>query len=181
MTTSTLRSFRRALAGALAGGFLYANAAVITRPLARAGAFPVALPLPQAVADLFCIFGVFSSYETVNREVELEALCVRVEGMAAISRWVELDAERYFPFPRGERHTRLWAAGRSGGLPGLAPEEGRRLLAARIKARYERENPGEKLERIRVGATTWPRSTRGYDAERTPESTVRVHWYEVTP
>ena len=175
--------WRRLGAGLVIALVLYANAAVILRPLAARLALPRAvrdrlvLPLPAAIHDALHIFGVFSSYETMNREVVVEGLTETVRGGAHHFEWRRLDVDDWFPARRGERHTRLYAHRNVGNLTPRTFVETQRLLAARLKARHLREHPELPLHGLRVRVVSWPRSLAGYEAERRPGGMEVVTWH----
>ncbi|HEY9886608.1 MAG TPA: hypothetical protein V6C96_05030, partial [Vampirovibrionales bacterium] len=60
------------------------------------------LPITRQTADLFDMFGVFAYYEEINREIV-------IKGLNEKDDWVDLQIiDRYFPFTRGARQTRLY-------------------------------------------------------------------------
>ena len=47
----------------------------------------------------------------------------------------------------------------------------------KIKARYNREHPGQPFLRLRIHVLTWPRSLAGYEAGREPGTVQLVTWH----
>jgi hypothetical protein len=128
------------------------------------------------IHDAFHVFGVFSTYETVNREVIVEGLTDTVRGGVHHFEWRRFDDSEYFPFRRGEKYSRLYAHRNVGNLAPRTFVEAQRILAAKIKARYNREHPGQPFLRLRIRVLTWPRSLAGYEAERKPGTEELVTW-----
>jgi hypothetical protein len=151
------------------GAFVYTNAAVILAPVTRRFLESEGLPVPAWIADAFNVFGVFWTYETINREILIEGL------PRGSDRWIRLDPDELLPFPRGERLTRAWASRPFGDLPTMSQEEAFRVEARKMRERYGRLHPGKQLRRIRILLQTWPRSRRGYEKEKDRLETTT--WY----
>jgi hypothetical protein len=165
---------RRWLLLAVAAVLLYCNVAVILVPIHQRYPAVPSLPNIAEVADFFYIFGVFSSYETVNREVFIDAFVERSDGR---QEWIRLDAKEHFPFGRGERQSRMWA-NRTVGRLTREHRDAQRFLLQKVKERENRLHPERQVLIVRVYEETWPRSTEGYEAERN-RSTIRTAvWYE---
>lgn len=175
---SKLSRLRKWTVTAVTVGFIYVNAAAMNNFLRHQLPSLPRLPLSPALEDLFALFGVFSHFEVVNREVAIDALCeITVNGVNVAS-WIEIDPDEYFPFPRGEQLSRLAVARTWPGLSCNSPEAARHQLCAKLKARHELQHPGQRLRRVRISQITWPRSARGYEAERARAGACSVVWYE---
>jgi hypothetical protein len=166
------RGWQRATLSALAAVILYCNAAVILKPFASRGLTP-SLPIPDEVADQFWMFGVFSGYERVNREVVVKGLAHYPDGH---QRWIRLDARDFFPFDRGERLRRVWAYRQVGRLTPSHAQQQRQVMA-KLKARENRRHPERKVTKVLVYEETWPRGTRSYNAGRRSGTVHTQVWY----
>ncbi len=158
---------------------VYANVAVIVRPLRFLGRpLPSYLrpPIPREVEDAFLVFGMFSYYETRNREVYISGRVERVVDGKVRKDWIDLDPEEYVPFRRPERMQRLWARREIGRIT-WNHRKSQEFLARKIKERYARIHPGERILELRIYALEWPRSADGYFAEKRRDTTLRREWF----
>ena len=119
-----------------------------------------ALPVIDLLADPFFLFGMFNGYQ---REVQELALQGQREGA-----WVPLAAAEFFPGPAHEHALWAQASRRVGELltPRAIVRERARFLE-RIRLRHNALHPERRVERVRVGFLTWPKSRAGRDALRT--------------
>ena len=158
----------------LAAALLYGNLAVLLDPVERRYPALPRLPAPALPADFFKIFGVFSSYERVNREVVMEGLAELPDGR---QEWVRLDLDEHFPAARGEQQSRVWA-NRSLGPLSRTHRQGQQFVMDKVKERENRLHPERRIVAVRVYTEVWPRSTGGWTEERDPATVQRVTWYE---
>jgi len=143
---------------------LYTNAAVMLN-----GVVGPALPAPLGLADAFALFGVFHTYEGINREVAVEAFS------DAKGRWIAVDLDEIAPFPRGKRMTRLLSIRHLGtwAFPDLAAA--RRFLARKIRERVQRLHPDLAVSAVRVRSLTWPRGRDSYEQNQAEGKSVVVY------
>lgn len=158
----------------VAAALLYGNVAVLLGPVERRFPALPRLPAPALPADFFKIFGVFSTYERVNRELVMEGLAELPDGRRE---WVRLDLDEHFPAARGEQQTRVWAD-RSLGPLSRTHRESQQFVMDRVKERENRLRPERRIVTVRVVAEVWPRRTEGWTAGRDPATVQRVTWYE---
>jgi hypothetical protein len=162
----------KAAASLLLLGFIYCNLAVMfDRSAIRGG---LNLPLPRAFSNLFALFGVFSSYELLNREVVIRGLR---EDAAPGDEWIRIPAKEFFPVKRGERLTRAWVghqlylSGQEEQLRGMAH------LARKIRERHNARHPDARLQKVAIQVESWPRSLEGYKKLKMPDNTTLYTWY----
>lgn len=155
---------------------LWANVATVLNYPLYLWSSKILLPLPAQVYDAFLLFGVFSHYEVINRDIELYGITPATaedpEGTI-----VPLVASDYLPFQRGPMQSRTYVLkhGYSGGLVGqqMALAD----LAAKIRGRYNREHVERPIARLVIVEVTWPRAFRSYEALKSNES-LRVLYSE---
>ena len=80
-------------------------------------------------------------------------------------------------FVLAAKYSRLYAHRNVGSLERRTFIEAQRLLAAKIKARYNREHPEQPFLRLRIRVLTWPRILAGYEAGREPGMEQLVTWH----
>lgn len=148
---------------------LYANTAVILNyPLSRI-APRFSLPIDRRLYDLFILFGVFSHYETINRDVEIYGIMAATPSFPE-GQIIPLNPTDYFPFQRGEYLSRVVVA-RHSYMQGEAGQRGAfKSLAAKIRERYNRSHPATPIEKIAIVHVAWPRSVEGYESLKTNEA-----------
>lgn len=144
----------------LAASIVYLNIAALNAQFAANYAHVPALPVIDLLADPFFLFGMFNGYQ---REVQELALQGQREGA-----WVPLAAAEFFPGPAHEHALWAQASRRVGELltPRAIVRERARFLE-RIRLRHNALHPERRVERVRVGFLTWPKSRAGRDALRT--------------
>jgi hypothetical protein len=144
---------------------------VIVRPVAWHRLGWEGPPVPAWTADVFHVFGVFWTFERVNRDVAIEGRRAETDD------WIRLRAEELVPVSRAERMSRLWAGRRVGDFPQRTREETLALQARRLRARWNRTHPRERISAVRIVEETWPRSHEGYEARRAGNVRRRI-WHE---
>lgn len=87
------------------------------------------------------------------------------EGKTVNGQVVRIDIEQYMPFKHGEASIR-YRMSTFRDKPGAYKKVGEQLL----KLEYAK---GHAYEQIEVIWESWPKSTKGYNADRTPEKTER--------
>jgi len=162
----------RLLPSVLIVAVLYANVTVIVRPVTWQLLGWEGPPIPAWAGDALHVFGVFWTYESINRDVQVEGF-----RTGDRPRWIRLDVRELMPFSRGERMSRLWADRRIGTFPQRTREQALAFQARRIRERWNRTHPEDHLSRIRIVEQTWPRSHEGYEAEKAGNVRRQV-WYQ---
>ena len=137
--------------------FLYGNVALIVFGTG------LVVPTPRFLLVAFNVFGVFTLHEEINREILVEL------RLAGTDEWIVHDASEYAPTIVWKRLERFQA---HRDVHGPEAREAQRVLAEKIKARYNRLHPERPADRIRVSLQTWPRDARGYTVRR--EQDVRT-------
>lgn len=158
------RILQKGLLSTIALIYIYGNCAVLLNFL-----FAVILgrqlplfPVHYQLFDFFITFPVFTSYETVNTGFQIRG---HLEGRDA-EEWIDLKIEEYFPFPRGEVQARLYTGKFADNKGEDAQREARKFLARKIRERHNRNNPSQRIDRIKIEVEFWPRSKEGFFAEK---------------
>jgi hypothetical protein len=155
---------------------IYANLATMLTPVSRRHGPVPSLRIEATIKDFFWVFGVFSYYETFNRDVLIEGRTTELRDGRLYYKSVPIDHSPFFPFKRGEQHTRLWAERSIGSLPTMPHADAQRFMAQRIRERYNRDHPAQPIDKIRIVHLTWPRSRQGYYVEKKPDAIQRTYW-----
>jgi hypothetical protein len=148
---------------------VYSNVAVMLNyPLSQITP-RLSLPSNRHLDQLFILFGVFFSYETMNRDVEIYGITAATASSPE-GEIIKLDTADYFPFSSGEFQSRSMVA-RHAYLYGEAGQrDAWESLAAKIRGRYNRSNPATPIERVVIVLVNWPRSLQGYETLKTNET-----------
>jgi hypothetical protein len=162
----------KAAASLLILGFIYCNLAVMFHRSAVRGGLN--LPLPRAFSNVFALFGVFSSFELVNREVVIRGL--RADA-APGEEWIRISPQEFFPVKRGEQLTRAWVGHQLYFLGQQEQQRGMAHLSRKIRERYNAANPENPLQKVAIQVDVWPRSLKGYKKLKTPDQTTTHTWY----
>lgn len=173
---SCISIFKTSLVHALIFFVCYCNIAVIFNyPLSLISP-SLRLPIFREAYDLFLIFGVFSSYETINRDVELIGIRINNAENGNIQR-IKLTTEEFFPYSVGEIQTRTWVNkhGHYWGTPGR--QMALASLARKIRERYNRDHPAEQIQKVEIAQLTWPRSFESYEKLRNEKTIQRSVLY----
>lgn len=131
-------------ASAFAIVLVYANISVILWGIG------VPVPVLPATHDGFMLFGVFHTYEDINRETILE-------GRDASGAWLPLEIREHVPYELPERNRRLNAARVAGPLSFQSSSESHAFLLRKIRERHNRLHPDQPVDAVRIVMLTWPR------------------------
>ena len=143
-------------------GVIYVNAAIIfDYPLAKYAA-GFSFPMNWRVYDCFQIFGVFSSYEMMNRDVEIYGITAPTPSSPE-GRIIKLDLTEYFPFRRGEAQSRATVVRQLYMYGPVGQYEAYQVLAKKIRARYARLHPETPIEKIVIVQAAWRRNLEGFE------------------
>lgn len=135
------------------------------------------LPAAPFSMDMFNIAGVFSYYETINRQVFIEGRVSPKAECAKAGQWIQLEAKTFLPFSRGEQEMRLWVSRQYNEGGPIAQQKGFRQLARKIRNRHNRIHPQCPLTAVSFGVLTWPRSPQGFETLKTQTRVKRQTWY----
>ena len=141
--------WKRWAASAFAVLLVYANVSVI---LWGVGA---RVPVLPATHDGFMLFGVFHTFEDINRETILE-------GRDASGDWVKLDIREHVPYELPERNRRLNADRVAGPLSFRTSDEAHAFLLRKIRERHNRLHADRPVDAVRIVILTWPRHEDQY-------------------
>jgi hypothetical protein len=160
---------RKLAASAVILFVLYVNVAIIFNyPLAKFAA-GFSLPMTWQIYDCFQIFGVFSSYEMLNRDVEVYGITAPTKSMPE-GKIVRLDLAEYFPFGHGESQGRATVARHLYNFGPVGQYDAYQSLAKKIRARYARLHPEIPIEKIVIVQVAWRRNLEGFELMKLNEN-----------
>lgn len=139
------------LATVVAGLLIYLNAA----SLLQACRVRIDLPRPWYASRLFQVFSLFGYYTKNNYGYELQ-----VRSAEDTDNWFELNPYEFFPQTLGEANRRLNFYSYHS-----QPERKSatyRVMADRIKVRYNRAHAEESIDRVQIYLVEWPKSPDGF-------------------
>ncbi len=127
----------------------------------------------KALVDLFDTFSVFAYYETINRDFFVLGYSEET------GEWSDLAViEEYFPHYLGEQQMRLFLAKHFSNLSKEEYQEALKSFVGKIRAKYNREHPEEKVNKVALSYSVWPRSAKAYRALKLPETTSEYTLYK---
>ena len=169
-----MNGVRRFLMSAFMLCLIYFNAAVILNWPLKENEMGEPFPVWAPARDLFLLCGVFSYYETTNRELTIWGLAV--SPLTGDPYWKELPREDYFTGGRGERDNRMWASRQYNKRGTEYRWQSWRFMGRRIYDRYNGLHPLEPITKVAFQMRSWPRSPEGFYAKELGEGTTRQYW-----
>jgi hypothetical protein len=127
------------------------------------------LPSIPIITDLLDSFSVFSYYEMINRDFVIKGFPLN-SGQITDSDWTDLKVvNRYFPQFLGEQQMRLYLT-KHYSLGQEIHTKSCKGLAAKIRNRYNHENPDNLMKKVVIGIEFWPRGFQSYRQFKSKES-----------
>jgi len=111
---------------------------------------------------LYSNFDVFSIGSKNNKECVIWALIKNVRKSESDGQWIQLDIEIFLPYKRGEIFRRMQCVAQFNSGGRRARYEARKFYAKKIREKYNREHPDQRIVKVAIGVAKWPKSRRGY-------------------
>jgi len=118
---------------------------------------------------LFKIYSVFSAYSKTNRDYFLWAYTR--DKATGNEQWERLPTHAYFPFKRGEQHSRMQMRMHKFSLSGEDYKSAQSRMMEKILAKYNREHTDKQALKSALTMEWWPKSRQAYELFHTPEMT----------
>lgn len=127
----------------------------------------------------FYLFNIYSVFSSARFKTNLDyVLWVYTSDVwIGEKQWERLETNEYFPFKRGEQHSRMLIRLHKFNLSHREYTAAQALMMAKIRKKYNREHFSKRALKAALTVERWPKSRREYEEFRTPELTRSRYMY----